>query len=151
MNGITENVQGTVGTDAEQQQEQKTFTQEEVDGIVEKRLARERKKFSGMLAGKDPKELELDEREKAVAKKEMRLSVRSTLSEYEISEEALELLNYENEEKLQESIEILRNAINAAVERRVHDLLKGGRPLKKAPPYEPQNTTLRDAFGLQKR
>lgn len=150
MNETTEDVQSTEETGAEQQQEEKTFTQDEVNAMIEKRLARERKKVSNIISGKDPKELELDEREKTVTKREMQVTARTLLTENGIPDEALEILNYESEEKLQESIKLLRGIINTSTERQIFDRLKGGKPLKKAPQGDPAVETLRDAFGLRR-
>lgn len=150
MNEELENVQGTEEkTGTEDMHQAKTFTQDEVDNIIEKRLARERKKFSGILAGKEPRELELDEREKVVKKREMQINARTLLTEQGIPEEAMELLNYEDDEKLQESIETLKNVIDNSSNKRLEKILKGGNPLKKAPENEPIGD-LRGAFGLRK-
>lgn len=76
------NVQGTeqqeaaaqtapTGAESENREEVKTFTQEEVDKIVEKRLNRERKKLAGVLSIEDPREAALAQRERAVEIKEM--------------------------------------------------------------------------------
>lgn len=146
-----QNVQ-TTGNDSTaepQDQQEKTFTQDEVNDIVEKRLARERKKFSGILAGKDPKELELDEREQVVARKEMQISALGSLSDMGIQKEALELLNYENEERLEQSLKVLQDVVNTAAANRVNELLKGGTPLK-AVPQEAPDSNLRNAFGLKR-
>lgn len=151
MNDLnTKDVQSTdQSTDVGAEPQVKTFTQEDVDKIVKDRLAREQKKYAGLLAGKDPKELELDERENAVARKEMQITAKALLAEKGMSEKALELLNYENEEKLQASVELLKEIITEQSTTRVEEVLKGGKPLKR-PPQDARTDSLRDAFGLQR-
>lgn len=125
----------------------KTFTQEEVDKIVEKRLNRERKKFSSLLNGEDPREADLAEREKAVTIKELRADAKATLAEKGFPADALELLNYTDKESCDKSIEALENAVNAIVQKKVEKILCGGKPIKKA--VNSQETGLRGAFGLK--
>lgn len=130
-------------------QQPRTFTQEDVDKIVENRLARERRRFSSVISGRDPRELELEERENAVRKREMQVTARAMLSEHGLHDDALELLNYEDEDKLQKSVELLKSIIDNSTRSQVDKVLRGGRPIKKAPePEYHRNNGLRDAFGL---
>ena len=135
-------------TGADTPQEVKTFTQEEVNDIVEKRLNRERKKFSSVLNGQDPREAELEERERALTRKELRADARDLLNSKELPQEALELLDYTDKESCEESIEALASVVNAAVIAKTSKLLRGGPPMKKAPQEEP-GADLRGAFGLR--
>lgn len=133
-------------------QQTRAFTQEEIDAIIEKRLSRERKKFNSIISGKDPRELELDERESVIKEKEMRITARTLLNQYRISEESLELLNYENEEKLKQSVELLKNIIDNSSRKQIEKILIGGRPPKAAPEeYYSQNDMIRGAFGFKEK
>lgn len=127
----------------------KTFTQEEVDKIVEKRLNRERKKFTSMLEGKDPKQMELEERENAVTKKELQLEVRDKINEKGWPSELYEFLNYTDKESCEKSIETLDDLISAAVNLEMEKRLIGGKPIKKGQnSLEETSDSLRNAFGL---
>ena len=79
----------------------KTFTQEEVNKIVQDRLAREK--------GKAPSEAEkaLEEREKAVASKEREISFKATMKAKGIPEEVYDALNCTSEDTFNKSLEIL--------------------------------------------
>lgn len=130
---------------------EKTFTQREVDEIVEKRLRRERKKFTGILNGEDPREVELAERERAVAIKEARIEMRSLLDSRKLPVEALELLDYTDKESCEKSIDTLEKIINAAVETRISDVLRGGNPPRRSSTSSCLNggaDGVRSAFGL---
>lgn len=150
---LEENVQGTeqqggetpAGQDNGTQQA-KTFTQDEVTAIVEKRLARERRKLTGVLGGTDPREADLDERERAASEREMRLDAREELEKRGLPQAALELLNYNDKESCGKSIDALEKVIRAAVSAAVADCLKGGRPIKAAP--QGDSDPIRAAFGL---
>ena len=125
----------------------RTFTQAEVDRIVENRLNRERKRLSAAMAGLDPREDDLREREKAVELKEMKADARAALSEKGLPIEALDLLNYTDKESCDKSIEQLEAAFNIALQSRLSTLLQGGSPMKKAPQEAP-DFALRRAFDL---
>lgn len=129
----------------------KTFTQEEVDKIVEKRLNRERKKFSSLLNGDDPREAELAERERALEIKELRADAKGILAEKGLPMEALELLNYTDKESCEKSIEALEAVVKTASQARVEFLLRGGKPMKKGPstleePADPLRNVFQNAF-----
>lgn len=137
------------GTENKNREDTKTFTQEEVDKIVEKRLNRERKKFSSILSGEDPRETELAERERAVAVKELQAEVKEVLRQKNLPLEALELLNYTDKEACDKSIELLENVVKIARQAGIDQLLKGGAPLKRAPSQMEPDMAMRNAFGLR--
>lgn len=134
-------------TEETTQTEEKTFTQEEVNKIIEKRLSRERQKFSSVLNGDDPREQELEERERAVAVKELQADAKGALAAKGLSMDALELLNYTDKESCDKSVELLGRVVDAAVEMTRQQFMRGGPPLKRAPQAGP-DAGLRGAFGL---
>jgi hypothetical protein len=127
---------------------EKIFTQEDVDSIVEKRLARERKKYQSILDGKDPREMEIEERERNVAVKELQADVKEKFREKRLPLEAMELLNYTDKESCDKSIEVLETVINVVKNEGIASILKGGAPIKKAP-AENEDLALMNAFGLR--
>ncbi len=144
------NVQNTEtsGTpENETREDVKTFTQEEVNEIIEKRLNRERKKFTSMINADDPREHELEERRHALDVREMRLDALEILEKKGLPAESLELLNYTDKESCERSIEILEKVINTGSQVAVNRILRGGPPIRKAPVGEPR-AGLRQAFGL---
>ena len=131
------------------QTEEKKFTQKEVDSIVEQRLARERKKFTNMIDGKDPRETAIEEREKNVLIKELQADAKDVFRQKNFPMEALELLNYTDKESCDKSIELLEAVMNAAREKAVFNVLKGGTPPER-PPQDDGGDALRSAFGLKR-
>lgn len=131
------------------QTEEKKFIQKEVDGIVEQRLARERKKFSNMIDGKDPREAAIEEREKNVLMKELQADAKEVLRQKNFPMEALELLNYTDKESCDKSIALLEAVIKAAGEKAVFGILKGTAPPER-PPQDGAGDALRVAFGLKR-
>lgn len=79
----------------------KTFTQEEVNRIVQERLARERYKSTNSA------DKSLEERERILADRERKFAFKSTLKDKGIPEEVLEALNCTSEETFNKSLEIL--------------------------------------------
>lgn len=79
----------------------RTFTQEEVNRIVQDRLSRER--------SKTPSETEktLQEREAALAKREREIAFKAVMKEKDIPEEVYEALNCTSEETFNKALEIL--------------------------------------------
>ena len=144
---LDQNQQGNAGNGADgEEPEEKRFTQEEVDKIVEKRLNRERKKLAAAMGPGDPREIELSEREQAVAKKELQIEAAETFRKEHLPEEALELLNYTDKESCEQSIDLVRKVFQMNVQDEVNRRLKGGKPLKLAPSTAGEE--LRRAFGL---
>ena len=146
--GTTEQQDAASQTEPTGEETGKTFTQEEVDRIIEKRLNRERKKFSSLLNGDDLREIELAEREKALEIKELRADAKGTLAEKGLPMAALELLNYTDKESCEKSIEALETVVKAASQARIESLLRGGKPIKKGPPtLEEPADPLRGVFS----
>lgn len=96
MSDVTNIQEGTAAAGNE-----KMFTQEDVNRIVQDRLSRER--------GKQPTEAEklLAEREKAVAAKEQEISFKAIMKTKNIPEEIYEALNCTSEETFNKALEIL--------------------------------------------
>lgn len=127
----------------------KTFTQDEVNKIVEKRLNRERQKLAGMLGPADPREQALREREQAITEKELRSFVSETFKNENLPVDVLELINYTDKESCEKSIELVRKVYTANVQDAVEARLRGGKPIKKAPPSASIDAQLRGAFGFR--
>lgn len=109
------------------QEEVKTFTQDEVDKIIEKRLARERKKFEDQLREYtgSPMERELSKREKEVARRELRIEARAILEERNKPIGILELIDYTDRESMEESLNRTIEAIDQAARELVNKHLRG--------------------------
>ena len=133
-------------------QETKTFTQEELDKIVQGRIAKERKAWEKHLedekteaqkletmSEKEKKKYqeekrikELDDREAAITRRELTAQAKVQLSFKGIPSELAEILNLTDAESCKKSIEIVEKAFQTAVEKAVEEKIKGNAPIKKA-------------------
>lgn len=92
--------QNTTGTATEQQQE-KTFTQDDVNRIVQERLAKEKAKNNG--------DTDLAKREQELNRREMTIRAKEILSEKGLPKELAEVMRYEDEDSLNKAIGIIEN------------------------------------------
>ena len=95
--------ENNVATQAENKGEQKTFTQDDVNRIVQERLAKDRQKSSE----------ELSRREQELAQREFRLNNRQKLIDRGYSEDLLEALNCSDEEAFNKALDIVDNLIKS--------------------------------------
>lgn len=128
------------------------FTQEDVDRIVQGRVAKaekawkkqledektEAEKLAGM-SEKDKKKYQeekrvrdLDEREAAITRRELTAQAKIQLADKGIPTELAEILNFTDADSCKKSIDIVEKAFQSAVEKAVEEKLKGGNPPKKA-------------------
>jgi len=133
-------------------QETKTFTQEELDKIVQGRIAKERKAWEKHLedekteaqkletmSEKEKKKYqeekrikELDDREAAITRRELTAQAKVQLADKGIPTELAEILNLTDAESCKKSIETVEKAFQTAVQRAVEERIKGREPMKKA-------------------
>lgn len=79
----------------------RTFTQEDVNRIVQERLAKERSK-------QEPVKLSLEEREKALTAKENKFTCREILSEQKMPERLLEVLDTSDPDRFKASLAVIK-------------------------------------------
>ena len=138
----------TETTEVKAKEEVKTFTQEEVDKIIAKRIAREKKDIEAKIEAerKQAEELaKLSEQEKAsklleIKEKELEEKIRAFESEKLLNEtskqlasknlpvEFAEMLKGADAEKTFENIKVFEEKFNAALEVKVNERLKGNVP-----------------------
>lgn len=141
---------------------EKTFTQAELDAILDKRLARERKdtearikaaateaeKLARMNAEErarhdaEARDGELRAREAELTKRELRAEAINTLAEKGIPRELADILPYTDADTTNAALTAVEKAFRAAVEKGVTDRLKGEPP--KANTQKPQGDTVQD-------
>ena len=136
---------------------EKTFTQKDVDKLIQDRLAREQSKWekrvqderteAEKLAKMNAEQKaeyeqnkrieELDRREKEITTRELRATAYTTLAEKNLPKELVEILNYEDAESCQASIENIEKiwteangTWQEAIAREVNIKLRGGDPPK---------------------
>ena len=133
-------------------QEKKTFTQEELDKIVQGRIAKERKAWEKHLedekteaqkletmSEKEKKKYQeekrikdLDDREAAITRRELTAQAKVQLAEKGIPTELAEILILTDADSCKKSIETVEKAFQSAVEKAVEEKIKGREPMKKA-------------------
>lgn len=129
-----------------------TFTQDDVDKIVQKRLSRERKKWeqeqqqdqdeAAKLAGMNEKqkkayqekkrEDKLNEREKEITKRELTATAKEMLAEKGLPMSLSSILDYTDADSCNASIDLVEKAFQKAVQKAIDDKIKGGEVIKKA-------------------
>lgn len=133
-------------------QETKTFTQEELDKIVQGRIAKERKAWEKQLeeqqteaqkletmSEKEKKKYQeekrikdLDDREAAITRRELTAQAKVQLADKGIPTELAEILILTDTDSCKKSIETVEKAFQSAVEKAVEEKIKGREPIKKA-------------------
>ena len=147
--------EGGKGTPSEEPnggQETKTFTQEELDKIVQGRIAKERKAWEKQLeeqqteaqkletmSEKEKKKYQeekrikdLDDREAAITRRELIAQAKVQLADKGIPTELAEILILTDADSCKKSIETVEKAFQSAVEKAVEEKIKGREPMKKA-------------------
>ena len=146
-----ENGQVPAGDPADQPENEKTFTQEEVNKIIQKRLDRERQK-NELRNNPDEYIKSLEEREAEVLKRELRAEAdRMRISELESRSnqvqpvEILNYLDYSNEEAMKESFEKFQEDIVRPITREIWKLALRGKAPRTGGTVDPDRG-IKDAF-----
>lgn len=132
-----------------QPQDEKKYTDAEVDAIIDKKFAKwkleqeakenEAKKLAKMNADEkqkyqlDQREQELANREQAIARKELTAEAKAMLSERGLPVELVGVVDLSNAEAVTESVASIQKTWEDAVQKGVSDRMKGSAPIKTAP------------------
>lgn len=132
-----------------QPQDEKKYTDAEVDAIIDKKFAKwkseqeakenEAKKLAKMNADEkqkyqlDQREQELANREQAIARKELIAEAKAMLSERGLPVELVAVVDLSNAEAVTESVASVQKTWEDAVQKGVSDRMKGSAPIKTAP------------------
>mgnify|MGYP000400692864 CR=1 FL=1 len=132
-----------------QPQDEKKYTDAEVDEIINKKFAKwkseqeakenEAKKLAKMNADEkqkyqlDQREQELANREQVLARKELTAEAKSMLSERGLPVELVAVIDLSNAEAVTESVASIQKTWEDAVQKGVSDRMKGSAPIKTAP------------------
>lgn len=132
-----------------QPQDEKKYTDADVDAIIDKKFAKwkseqeakenEAKKLAKMNADEkqkyqlDQREQELANREQAIARKELTAEAKAMLSERGLPVELVSAVDLSNAEAVTESVASIQKTWEDAVQKGVSDRMKGSAPIKTAP------------------
>ena len=139
------------GSGAEQQepkQKERTFSQEDVDKIVQKRLAKERAKIAEMLQVEE-KSNDLDERERKITERELKADAREKLDAAGLPRSLGELLKYDSPEALEDSFKQVSAAFRASLGESLKASARQDTP-RDGMGYSGQSAALAKAFGLKR-
>jgi hypothetical protein len=166
QNTVDTTVENTVETTAVEKEQAtptaKTFTQDELNAIIDKRLERERKdaqaridkavteaqKLAKMSADEraehERQELlkKLAEREAEITKRELRAEAKSQLSDKGLPVELAEVLPYTDADTTNAALAAVEKVFRQAVEKGVNERLKGNAPKVSQP--APQTPSIDD-------
>lgn len=133
----------------EQPQDEKKYTDADVDEIINKKFAKwkseqeakenEAKKLAKMNADEkqkyqlDQREQELANREQVLARKELTAEAKAMLSERGLPVELVAVVDLSNAEAVTESVASIQKTWEEAVQKGVSDRMKGSAPIKTAP------------------
>jgi len=121
------------------QQEEKAFSQGDVNRIVNRRLAEERSRAEALFA----------QRERELAQKELRLEAADTLRQRKLPVTLAALLDYEDPERCAASLAAVEADFQAAVREGIHQALRGLGPPKDGAGRRDPGATVRGAMGLR--
>lgn len=136
---IDNNNQGNTNDQSNQSPEgAKTFTQEQVNAIVAKRLAEQKASLAS----------ELDKREKEVNRREMQVKAAEMLSAKGLSRDLASFLKYDDEKELEAAIEMIGNMQGAKAETKPDQRLIIENKLSDTYGQRTEPDQFRKAFGL---
>jgi hypothetical protein len=130
----------------------KNLTEQEVNNIIRKRLAKERARWEKEQQDKESeadkfkkmteaqkaeykaqkKQRELDDRETALNRKELMSQAKETLVNKGIPTDMVEFLDFTDADSCNKSIEKLEKTFNGSLQKAVDEKIKGGSTVKKA-------------------
>ena len=132
-----------------QPQDEKKYTDADVDEIINKKFAKwkseqeakenEAKKLAKMNADEkqkyqlDQREQELANREQAIARKELTAEAKTMLSERGLPVELVAVVDLSNAETVTDSVASIQKSWEEAVQKGIAERTKGGAPIKTAP------------------
>lgn len=140
-------------SDGTETKQNKTFTEDEVNDIVKKRVAREQKKIAKML-DTDKFENELLEREQKIIERELRADARQQLTEVGLPLEIADIIKWEDPESYEETFnkvyELFSTKYDEAVDQGIKAALRGETPRVGKKPGFSETDRLKNAFMPKK-
>ena len=132
----------------EEQKSLRTFTEEEVNDIVRKRLNREREKLTKAFE-EGTRESDLDERERNILKRELKADTLEKLTESNMPACLADLVNYDSAEECEKSLATVVKVFNTAVNQAVRSKARQTTP-RDGGGYTGRADPLAGAFGLKR-
>ena len=111
----------------EQQKAEKKYTDEDVDRIIARKIAAERKRMQ-KLFNEEQQESDLEKRERAVLLRELKADAKDALISEGLPSSLAGLLNYNSKEELEQSMQEVSGVFKEAVSHEVKNRLRGETP-----------------------
>ena len=141
LKDITENVDvqdtGTEKTDEKSAEDkdkaaaeqEKKYTDSDVDKIVAKKIMRERERMQKLFTGEQQLS-DIEKRERDVQRRELKADAKDMLIECGLPCSLAEILNYESREEMEKSLDIVEKCVKAAVQSEIKKAFRGETPKK---------------------
>lgn len=128
---------------------EKKYTDADVDRIVKKKIANERKRMQKLF--EEGQQLsELETRERDVLRRELRLDAMEMLMENDVPMSLLDLLNYDSKESMEKSFKCISEAFRDAVGAEAKKRFAGATP-KRYETADSSNYAIKQAFSPKAR
>lgn len=137
---------------ADQHEEERRFTQDEVNDIVQKRLAKERERLSKIF--QEEKQIsELEERERNILKRELRADAVEELNKRSLPARLADLLDYSSEENFNSSMAEVTAVFKSALGERLKPYARQSTPFEGMGgsgmnTYNAEQAAIKKAFNL---
>lgn len=141
----TEEQAGTLDTVGEEAPEKK-YTDADLDRIIARKIAAERKRMSKMF--NDEQQNELEERERNVLRRELKADAKDALIQEGLPASLADILKYDSKEEYESSLKTVTAAFREIVRQAVKDSLRGQTPRRGNPST---GDMIRDAFSPNAR
>lgn len=136
---------GTQKLDAEPHQQEKKYTDDDVDRIVSRKLSAQKKRLQ--KAFEDEHTLsELEQREKNVLMRELKADAKDMLIDRGLPSALAQLLDYSDKDAMSHSLDDVESIFNSSVEQAVKARLRGTPPRRSAGSLKNGEKALHDAF-----
>lgn len=132
------------------QEPEKKYTDKDLDRIIAKKIAAERKRMK-KLFNDDQQESDLDKRERDVLRRELRADAKERLASEGLPVALADLINYSDKEESEKSLDEVTDTFRAAVAQGVKDALKGNAPRVSTGGRTTESDLIRSAFARNAR
>lgn len=132
------------------QEPEKKYTDKDLDRIIAKKIAAERKRMT-KLFNDDQQESDLDKRERDVLRRELRADAKERLASEGLPVALADLINYGDKEESEKSLDEVTATFRAAVAQGVKDALKGNAPRVSTGGRATESDLIRSAFARNAR
>lgn len=141
--------QGKQGAEnLEQPEPEKKYTDADVDRIIAKKIAAERKRMQKLFEG-EQQESELEIRERNVLRRELMADAKDALVDMGLPSSLAKIMDYSNKENFDKSFKEVTGIFGEAVVQGVKNKLRGSAP--KVGTGSIEDAALRDAFAPKAR